>query len=139
MTPTLQQPDVTRPNVPRSRPHPGDQANDAVHRFVHRAIRLCRPDRIYWCNGSAYERTKLIEQAMRESTLEPWTPDRLTVKPAADTPRAQGESEFQDCMAGRTMYVVPFMTSPIGTSPGNVGIQVTDSLQVVLNMAKETR
>jgi nucleotide-binding universal stress UspA family protein len=139
MTPTLEQPDATRPNVQRPpRPHPGDLANQAVHRFVHRAIRLCRPDIIYWCNGSAYEHSRLTMQAAREAALTQGSADPPTSEPAP-AQETHFEFEFKDCMIGRTMYVIPFITNPTDTSPGNVGIAISDSLSVVLKMASETR
>lgn len=41
---------------------------------------------------------------------------------------------FDGCMKGRTMYVVPFMMGVPGSKMNKIGIQLTDSLYVVLSM-----
>ena len=60
-----------------------------------------------------------------------WMDPKEAYKMCADIARGQ--------MKGRTMYVIPYSMGVIGSPFSKIGIEVTDSIYVVLNMAIMTR
>jgi phosphoenolpyruvate carboxykinase (GTP) len=146
--------------------------NRFLSEWVDEAVRLTRPDQVYWCDGSEAERQRLYKQAVADGVLIPLNPKKrpgcylhrsnpndvarsedLTfictrnkedagptnnwMAPAETYERMRGW--FDGAMRGRTMYVVPYVMGPLDSPFSRVGVELTDSIYVALNMGLMTR
>ncbi|MDQ3510778.1 MAG: phosphoenolpyruvate carboxykinase, partial [Pseudomonadota bacterium] len=144
----------------------------AVNEWVAQVAALTRTDAIHWCDGSADEYERLLDDMQRDGTLLPlnqethpdsWLhrshpedvarvehltyvctsreddagPNNHWMSPAAG--HAKIDALFDGCMAGRTMYVVPYCLGPIDSPLSRCGVEITDSAYVVANMRIMTR
>jgi len=94
--------------------------------------------------GCIYHRTALNDVARTEHLTYICTPDKEEAGPtnnwmSPDEGYAKAGAIFKDAMAGRTMYVIPFSMGPIGSEFSKIGVELTDSIYVVLNMLIMTR
>ncbi len=147
-------------------------SNKTVLKWVDEIVKLCKPDQVYWCDGSKAERKALLAEAVEKGVLIKLNPKKLPGcyyhrSNPNDVARVEQSTfictENQDeagptnnwmapkdmyaklrglaagSMRGRTLYVVPYLMGPPGSPLTKVGIELTDSIYVVLSMGVMTR
>src|ERR1700737_4972278 len=129
--------------------------------------RMCKPDRIYWCDGSDEEARLLTEEAVADGVLSPLDPKKRpgsyysrsnpndvarteeltfictpTKEEAGPTNNWMAPDEaykklaaiYDGAMKVRTMYVIPYIMGTPESPFAMTGVEITDSIYVVLNM-----
>jgi len=126
--------------------------------------KLCKPDNVVICNGSKAEYDGFIRELVAKGIAKPlkrkgcyyFRSDPKDVARVESSTYICSEKEedagptnnwfdplemkkrlaslFSGCMKGRTMYVIPYLMGPKDSPMAKVGIEVTDSLYVCVNM-----
>ncbi|KFH67781.1 phosphoenolpyruvate carboxykinase [Podila verticillata NRRL 6337] len=119
-----------------------EEHDELVASMVERGVMIPLNDKLR--PGSYLTRTDPADVARSESSTFICSRHEIDAGPTnnwvdPDVMRVNLEKSFHGSMRGRTMYVIPFCMGPIGSPLSRIGVQVTDSPFVVVNMRIMTR
>ncbi|MBQ7143736.1 MAG: phosphoenolpyruvate carboxykinase (GTP) [Oscillospiraceae bacterium] len=140
--------------------------------WVDEQVRLCKPDRVVWIDGSEEQKAQLRREGFATGELielnqellpgcvyhrsHPTDVARVEARTficcekredagptnnwmAPDEMKALLRPIYDGCMTGRTMYVLPYSMGQLHSPFAKYGIEITDSIYVVLSMCIMTR